>query len=126
MGVGGFKMTGGLVVAVGSAGMAVGPNSSSTQYSVMLTFNTPRPAGTIVHLRTSSGTAMFTFESTKAYRSVVFCSPDLTKGSYEVYTGGSSTGTKVDGLYSGGTCSGGTKYTSFTISSMVTRVGSYY
>ena len=122
-GVGGFKMTGGIVIAVGSAGMAVGPNSSSTQYSIMFTFNTTKAADTIVHLRTSNGTEVFTFKPIKQYRSVVFCSPTLTTGAYEVYTGGSSTGTLTDGLYTGGTYSAGTKYKSFTISSIVTRVG---
>jgi len=122
-GVGAFKMTGGFVLAVGSAGMAVGPDSSSTQYSVMLTFNTTKAAGTIVHLRTSSETEVFTFKPVKQYRSVVFCSPALTTGTYEVWTGGSSTGTPVDGLYSGGTYTPGNRAIPFTITSIVTKVG---
>ena len=122
-GVGGFKMTGGFVLAVGSAGMAIGPNSSSTQYSIMLTFNTTKAVDTIVHLRTSSGTEVFTFKPIKQYRSVVFCSSALTTGAYEVYTGGSSTGTLIDGLYSGGAYTPGTRAFPFTITSIVTKVG---
>jgi len=41
---------------------------------------------------------------------------------YDVYYGGLSTGTVYDGLYEDGTYTPGTKYTSFTISSIVTNV----
>lgn len=40
----------------------------------------------------------------------------------DVYYGGSSTGTPVDGLYEGGVYTAGTKYASFTISSVTTNV----
>lgn len=40
-----------------------------------------------------------------------------------VYYGGSSTGTATDGLYEGGAYSGGTKFTSLTVSGVVTKVG---
>jgi hypothetical protein len=126
-GYGGFKMTGGWILAVGSAGMATGPNASSTQYSVMYAFSSDRAAGTILHLRTSSGTEIFTFKSAKAYRCFVFCSPELTLNTtYEVYTGGSSTGTLTDGLYIGGTYTPGTKSNlTFKITSITTKVGPF-
>ena len=68
---------------------------------------------------------ILTFVPTKAYQSLVFCSPDLEQGTtYTVYSGGSSTGTATDGLYTGGKYSGGTEVVSFTISSVVTNAGS--
>lgn len=126
-GYGGFKMTGGWILAVGSAGMATGPNASSTQYSVMYAFSWDRAAGTMLHLKTSSGTEVFTFKPVKNYRCFVFCSPDLTLNTtYEVYTGGSSTGTVTDGLYIGGTYTPGTKSnTNFKITSITTKVGPF-
>jgi hypothetical protein len=124
---GGFVMTGGYILAVGSPGVpgiapALMPNSTSTQYSVMVTYNTNKTAGTLIHLRAISGTELFTFKPAKIYRSFVFCSPELTKGTYEVYLDGNSTGTIQDGLYSGGTYTPGTKMNSFTITSIVTKI----
>ncbi len=121
-----FNLTGGFLVAVGSAGMAQAPSASSTQYSVMYTFESPQAAGTMIHIETKDGREILTFVPTKAYQSVVLSSPELENGAtYLVYAGGSSTGTVTDGLYSGGTYTGGTQVTSFVISGMVTGAGLY-
>lgn len=123
--LGTFKVTGGYLLAAGSSGMAQAPGTSSTQYSVMLTFSSVQPAGTMVHIESEDGTDILTFVPTKTYQSVVFSSQDLEKGgTYVVYTGGRSTGTVTDGLYSGGTYTAGTEVNSFTISGIVTNAGS--
>ena len=122
---GAFNLTGGFLVAVGSSGMAQAPSTSSTQYSVMHTFPSPQAAGTMVHIETEGGEEILTFVPTKEYQSVLLSSPKLKNGStYSVYSGGSSTGTVTDGLYSGETYTAGTQVTSFAISSMVTGAGS--
>jgi len=119
-----FQMTGGFLLAAGSSGMAQAPSTSSTQYSILLTFNTTLSAQTLVHIQNSTGEDILSFVPNKQYNSVAFSSQDLVKGStYDVYYGGSSTGTASDGLYEDGTYTPGTKYASFTISSMVTNVG---
>jgi hypothetical protein len=121
---GAFNMTAGYLVAVGSSGMALPPGDLSEQYSVMINFWTANQAGTLISVRTSNGTEVFTFRPSRRYQSVVFSMPSLSLGStYDVYVGGSHTGTVKDGLYSGGTYIPGTKYTSFTISAKVTRIG---
>lgn len=121
---GSFQMTGGFLAAAGSSGMAQAPGTSSTQYSVMANFSSALPAGTMVHIETADGQDILSFTPTKEYQTVVLCSPQLTKGStYNIYSGGSSTGTAKDGLYTGGTYSGGTKFESFTVSDIVTTVG---
>ena len=121
-----FKMTGGFLLGVGSSGApiapALGPTDLSTQYSILVNLNNPIQAGNLIHLQTSNGTEVFTFKPTKRYQSVVFCSPTLAKGAYDLYYGGSSTGTVNDGLYTGGTYAPGTKYITVTISSIVTRI----
>ncbi len=123
--LGAFNITGGFIVAVGSAGMAQAPSASSTQYSVMQIFPSPQAAGTMIHIETKDGEEILTFVPTKAYQSVVLSSPELENGStYKVYSGGSSTGTVTDGRYSGGTYTAGTEAASFTISSRVTGAGS--
>jgi len=110
---GGFKMTGGFVVAAGSAGMAQAPGGS--QYSVLVYLNAAQAAGALFHIQDSAGKDLLTFAPTKAYQSVAFSSPTLVKGAtYEIYTGGKSSGTATDGLYQGGTYSGGTRQSNFT------------
>ena len=84
------------------------------------------PAGTLVHIASENGDAVLTFLPTKAYQSVVLSSPDLVQGAtYTVYTGGSATGTAVDGLITGGTTTTGTPSTEFTVTSVTTFAGSY-
>jgi hypothetical protein len=122
---GAFNISGGLLVAVGSAGMAQAPSASSTQYSVVHTFQSPQAGGTIIHIEAQDGRGILTFVPTKAYQSAVFSSPELAKDStYVVYCGGSSTGTVTNGLVSGGTYTAGTKVASLTLSSIVTGAGS--
>ncbi|OKP93192.1 dockerin type 1 [Paenibacillus sp. P3E] len=116
-----FDMTGGFLVAAGSAGMAQAPSEDSSQYSVSMSFTADQQAGTPVHLEDSDGNTILTVAPSKNFRSVVVSSPDLKKGgSYTLSTGGTSTGTAVDGLYTDGEYSGGTQVVAFDISSSVT------
>ncbi len=121
----GFQMTGGIVVATGSAGMAQTPDASSSQNALLVYFTNTQSAGTLVHLQNSAGEDILTFAPSKEYQSLAFSSPALANGTtYQVYTGGSSTGVEKDGLYQGGTYTAGTQAASFKISSVVTTVGS--
>jgi hypothetical protein len=119
-----FKISGGFLVAVGSAGMAQAPSTDSTQYSVMQILNNMQSSGTMVHIESTTGKDILTFLPTKEYQSVLVSSAALENGeSYLVYTGGSSSGTPVDGLYTDGSYSPGTQTASFTITSIVTGGG---
>ncbi len=119
-----FKMTGGYLVAAGSAGMAQGPGNASTQYSVLINLASSQPVGTMFHIASTDGESVLTFTPVKTYQSIVFSSPQLEKGStYDFYSGGSSTGTVKDGLYSDGIYTPGSKIDSFTISNIVTNTG---
>jgi hypothetical protein len=120
-----FNISGGFLIAAGSAGMAQAPSYSSTQRSIKITYSSNKPGGTLAHLETTNAphSYIFTFAPSKQYRSIVFSSPDLTQGtSYDLYRGGSCTGNPIDGLYSDGTYSGGTKTNTFTINNIVTNV----
>ncbi len=122
-----FKMTGGFLIAAGSSGMAQSLSTTSTQYSVLVNFQTSYAAGTLVNIQSSTGTDVVTFKTTKLFQSVLVCSSSLTSGStYSISVGGSSTGTLKDGIYSNGDYSGGTVYKSFTISSVVTTISTRY
>ena len=121
---GSFPISGGLLVAVGSSGMAETPDESSTQYSMLLNFDAVLAAGTLVHIQSSDGSEIVTFLAAKQFQSLVVSSPKFAAGvTYEGSFGGSTSGVTSDGLYPDGTYSGGAQYTSFTISSMVTRIG---
>jgi hypothetical protein len=119
-----FTIRGGFLVAVGSSRMAMAPSDTSTQYSVLYNFDAMQAGGTLLHIRPQTGQEILTYMPVKGYQSVVISSPALQNGeTYLVYTGGSSTGTVTDGLYEGGVYTLGSKIASFTISSMVTRLG---
>lgn len=122
---GGFTVSGGTLVAVGSSGMAQAPGASSSQNALLLFFDQAQQAGTLIHIVDSAGSPVLTFAPSKSYQSLAFSSPALTTGeTYAVYLGGSTTGGASDGLSTGGSYSGGTLYTSFTVEGVVTQVGS--
>ncbi len=119
-----FNISGGLLVAAGSAQMAQAPSTTSTQRSVKITHSATKAAGTLAHMQTTiGGTYVVTFAPAKQYRSLVVSCPAFVAGtSCELYRGGSSTGVVTDGLYQGGTYSGGTKTNTFTTNNIVTNV----
>jgi hypothetical protein len=120
-----FTMAGGILVAVGSFGMAQAPDATSTQRSLVLSLGSPQPAGTLVHIETSDGAGILTFAPIREYQSVVYSSPELKTGStYNAYLGGSSTGSVLDGVYSGGSYTRDTRREGFTILSIGTNVAS--
>ncbi|MFS0859879.1 carbohydrate-binding domain-containing protein [Paenibacillus taichungensis] len=120
---GNFEISGGYLVSAGSSGMAQATSEASTQNTIAMTFPETQKAGTLVHVEDSEGNNILTFAPAKDYQTVVVSSPDLKKdGSYVIYSGGSSTGKAVDGLYTDGTYSGGTKVVAFQSTSNVTWV----
>lgn len=119
-----FTMTGGFLIAAGSSGMAQAPDESSTQNSAMISFSQVMPAGTPVRITSDDGKELLTFKPSKDYQTIVVNSPELKKGTtYTIYYGGSSSGSEKNGLSKGGSFSGGTKYESFTVTDLLTTVG---
>ncbi len=124
---GSFTMTGGFILGVGSAGTTIAPamtaGPTSTQCAVLINLRTSRPAGTLIHLESNTKTEVITFSPSKQYQSIALCSPLLTMGStYDLYLGGSSTGTIKDGIYQNGVYTPGTLTRTLTITSIVTKV----
>lgn len=118
-----FNMNGGFLVATGTSRMSEAPSSSSSQNSLLVNFSSTYSAGNIIHIENQNGEELLTFSPTKSYQSIAFSSSSLVTGeSYDIYLGGSSTGTETDGLYTDGTYSSGSKYSTFTISGTVTTV----
>ena len=120
-----FEISGGFLIAAGSAGMPEIPSTSSTQNSIAMVLDSTQPGGTIIHIESTDGEEILTYESPKDYQLFVFTSPKLQANTtYNMNTGGDSTGKVTNGLYSGGTYTAGTQATSFTISGTVTTIGS--
>jgi hypothetical protein len=116
-----FEMTGGFLVSAGSLGMAQAPSDTSTQYSIIMNYPQLQSAGTLVNLQDKEGKTIATFAPVKDYQTVVVSSPELKKGGvYTLYSGGTSTGSGIDGLYTDGKYQNGTKVVDFTISNSVT------
>ena len=83
-----FKVTGGVMVASGSSGMAQAPGTSSTQASILMYYSNSQAAGTAIVLKDAKGNTVVSFTPTKAYSSVAITSPDLKTGStYCLYSG---------------------------------------
>ena len=123
--MGDFSMTGGVLIAVGSAGMAQSPAASSTQAAVLVNFNGQMAAGTPIHVENSAKEAIFTFVPAKAIQSIVFSTPTLEIGeSYTIYVGGNTSAASETGLIlDDGGYSGGSVYTTVALSSVITQVG---
>ena len=120
----GFTMIGGTIIAVGSSGMAKPVGETSSQNSILINFNSAFPAGTLIHIQNINGEEILTFAPRKQFQSLAFSSPKLVEGlTYVIFIGGSSTGVETAGVYLDGSYTGGTKYTSFTISGLSTRLG---
>jgi trimeric autotransporter adhesin len=89
----------------------------------MVTIKSTLSSGTLFNIQDQGSTNLVTFKPVRAIYYIVFSSSDLKNGSsYNIYTGGSSTGTYTNGIYVGGSYSGGTKKSSFTVSKTVTSV----
>lgn len=118
-----FDISGGFLLAVGGRDMLQAPSSGSQQNSLKVSFSSSSEAASLVHLQNTDGSSLFSFAPAKSYQSVVFSSPELITGeSYNLYLGGSSTGTPVNGLYEDGTYTSGTLVSTFTVSAVVTTV----
>jgi hypothetical protein len=122
--MGSFTISGGTLVAAGSAGMAQAPGTNSSQASVAIFFNGAIAAGSPVQIQNSAGEVVMTFVPAKQIQSLVISTADLVVGeTYSVVVGGSVANMDATGFSTGGSSSGGTTYTSFTISSILTQVG---
>ncbi len=118
------EITGGVVAAAGSSGMAVGFDETSSQCSLMIGFTSAQTAGTAVTVCDASGNVILSFTPIKPSAALFFSSPKLVEGeTYTVYTGGMVSGTGTDALYTDGTLSGSSTYTTVTLSGSSTTVG---
>ena len=91
-------ITGGILVAAGSSGMAVNFGNNSTQGSVLVNMDR-QEAGTDIALTDASGTELINWQTSKKYTSVVISCPGIAQGeSYTLKAGTSKTTVTMDSL----------------------------
>ncbi len=118
-----FVVSGGTIIAAGSAGMGQAPSTTSTQRSVRITFGPTQSAHQLVRIEDDAGNNVVTFAPAKVYRSLVFSSNLLSSGTtYSVFTGGAVTGEPKDGVYAGTSYTGGSLRATFNPTTSVTNV----
>lgn len=121
---GSFKLTGGLLIAAGSSGMAENVSQSSI-VSVKIGLSTS--TSSIFQLKDASGLVIATFAPGKTYNSIVIASQDLEVGTtYQLYIGGSITSYDevYHGFYTNALLSNQSLSLSFTISQTISTSGS--
>lgn len=74
------SITGGTVVAVGSAGMAGNFTAAQNQCAWMITASSAQKAGSTITLTAENGTVLLTYTPSKEYQSIVVSCPGLTQG----------------------------------------------
>jgi hypothetical protein len=118
------EISGGFFVVSGNcSNQTQAPSKSSTQYSVLIKFNSICPANSIIHVEDSNGDNVLTFAPERNFQSIILSSSELKLNeTYSIYTGGNCSGESTDGVYKGGNYTGGAFYSSFTISKIVTKV----
>jgi len=112
-----------VVSAPNASNMIQAPSSSSALYSLKIKSNQSLSSSTLFHIQDASANDVLTFQPARTYYYIIFSSAALLNGAtYDIYTGGTCSGTNTDGLYSGGVYSGGTFRKTFTITGKVTSV----
>ena len=120
-----FVINGGELIAVGSSGMAMAPNTSSKQNSVVVTIS-GGTAGSPINISDANRNSLMTFVPTTSWSTMYYSSSELKLGeTYTLSIGGTVSGDEIFGYYAdGGAYSGGSSSGTFTQSSVVTTLGS--
>jgi hypothetical protein len=102
-------ISGGIVIALGSSGMAINFDDNSTQGSILCNLDSAQAAETVVTLIDSNGQEIISVTSPKQYQSVLISSPEIQSGeTYTLTCGELSQTIEMTGtIYSNGAQGGG-------------------
>lgn len=119
-----FKITGGTILGIGGATSS--PTSSvCSQNSVV--FGGSGSQGDVLTICDASNNLLMSCTLPRSYNqmTLLYSSPDLKNGTYSIYSGGSvsNVSSSFYDFVLNGTISGGSSLTSFTVSSLLTKVG---
>ena len=112
-------VTGGVVIALGSSGMAMNFSQAENQGSILLSTGA-QAAGTNFALVDANGQVVASFTPSKAYASAVVTAPGIQEGgSYSVVLGGSVSDADENGFAQSGTVSGGSTLQTIQMSGLI-------
>lgn len=104
---GSFTVSGGVLLAAGSAGMVVAPDEGSEQGWLSATLDASVAAGSTLHVVDADGEVVATYVTSKAVQNVVFSSSAIKSGEeYTIREGGSASGKSTGGLAGSGELGG--------------------
>ncbi len=116
-----FKINGGILIAAGNSQMAQAPSSDSSQNAIMFNIS-QQEAHTLFYLCDASGNPIIAAAPNRTYDNIVISTPKLTlQKEYQLYIGGS--GTENDAGYMDSGFSGGTLFTTITLTDTITQSG---
>ncbi len=119
---GSCTISGGILVAAGSAGMTQTLGTSSSQCSLLITFSFVQQAGTLLHIADEDGTPLLSFAPLKTYQSVIISLPEFTEDAvYTLYTGGTAD-LNEDGYERSESSTDGTQTAEITLTGSLTSV----
>ncbi len=120
---GGYRISGGILAAAGSAGMAQSVSDNSEQPALFVKFTSVQQAGTAISLSDAQGGMLLSFAPAKAFETIVLSAPELTIGeSYTLSANPEGSG-GADGL-SDSTAAPGDALCTVTLSSASTAINS--
>ncbi|NNF11365.1 MAG: carbohydrate-binding domain-containing protein, partial [Acidimicrobiia bacterium] len=95
-----FEMLGGVLVGTHIDGMTSEGINAGTQASIFVTTGGVIDGGTVIHVESSTGESLLTYETLNDFSVIVFSSPELVAGeSYDLYLDGTADGEEVYRLY---------------------------
>lgn len=119
-----FNISGGELIASGSASMSQSPSEGSLQNSLVFTDFSGKE-NDLFCILAADGTELITCKSPKQFGWVCYSSPKIKTGeSYTAYLGGSHSGKETNGVYSDGKYTSGTKIADIKAESTVSSNGS--
>jgi len=116
-----FLVNGGNLIASGAKTLS--PGNGTTQNAVTIRFTTLLIPGVVINIQDAAGNSILSYKISKYAYYLLVSLPALTTGTtYNVYTGGSVTGSELNGYFADGVYIPGTKKGSFTVNSALTSV----
>lgn len=104
----GFEINGGVVVALGSD-MIERPKDTSKQNVIAFQLDDKIQSNTVVSLINDSQDEIISFKATKSFKTIIISSPKLENTTYYLYKDGKHSGELINGIYTDGTYTGGSK-----------------
>ena len=112
-------VSGGILIAVGSSGMAENFTNAENQGSMLVSTGSCQ-AGTSIAVCDEDGKVLVSFTSPKTFQTAVITAPEIQKGqSYTVYSGATVQNADENGFASGSTLTGGSQVATVEMTSLL-------